>query len=238
MSEPYWLQLADNQQYPYQLVRSTRAKYIRIKISASGKLSVVLPRGISAKHAHKFIQQKSQWICKTLNNISPTSVDLFPDILNLKLLNENWKINYCYLPDYEMINLKQVSDDQLELIGNTRNWALTKKKLNKWCQRKAKKTFNKMIEDLAELHGFHFNKLSIRSQKTRWGSCAMNKNISLNSKLLLMPENVVKYVMIHELCHTIEMNHSAKFWQLVADCDADFKQNRKQLTTLGKSIVL
>ena len=238
MNESYWLQLSDNQQYPYTLIKSARAKYVRIKISASGELSVVLPRGISAKHAHTFVQKKAQWILKTLQNTTTTAAEIFPESLDLALLGEHWGIEYIYDSQQENIKLKEHENHQLALIGDTQNWETTKKKLNHWCKQKAKKTFNKMMQELAEFHGFHFNKLSIRSQKTRWGSCATNKNISLNSKLILMPENVVKYVMIHELCHTLEMNHSASFWRLVEDCDSDFKNNRKQLKTLGKHVIL
>ena len=95
-----------------------------------------------------------------------------------------------------------------------------------------------MLEDLAEKHGFHYKKLSIRSQKTRWGSCSSSKNISLNSKLLLFSRDIVQYVMIHELCHTIQMNHSSSFWKLVEDCDPNFKNNRKELKQQEKLIFL
>ena len=95
-----------------------------------------------------------------------------------------------------------------------------------------------MLEQLAEEHGFHYNGLSIRAQKTRWGSCSSKKNINLNCKLLFMPVEVVNCVMIHELCHTIEMNHSSRFWDLVADCDPNYKENRKSLKLLGKELFL
>jgi predicted metal-dependent hydrolase len=94
------------------------------------------------------------------------------------------------------------------------------------------------MEALAEEHGFHFNRLSFRSQKTRWGSCSGNKNISLNSKLLFMSEAVVKYVMIHELCHTVEMNHSSRFWSLVEDCDPEYRHHKKQLKEYGKLVLI
>ena len=95
-----------------------------------------------------------------------------------------------------------------------------------------------MLQELAELHGFHYQRLSIRAQKTRWGSCSHQKNINLNCKLLFMPEEVVKYVMIHELCHTIEMNHSSRFWALVNDCDPSYKKHKQQLKDLSREVVL
>ncbi len=240
MDDMYWLQLPDQQRHPYKLVKSRRAKYVRIKISASGEVSVVLPQGVAAKHAHGFIKKKSQWIVKTIKAIPEVKNNLFPETLDLKLLDEQWKLNYVKHtpPLLHDVKLEQISSNTLEIRVATDDWIDVKKLLNKWCRLKAKKIFPEMLEALAEEHGFHFNKISIRSQKTRWGSCASNKNISLNSKLLLMPEYIVKYVMIHELCHTIEMNHSAKFWNLVEDCDPQYRENRKQLKMLGKLIFL
>lgn len=244
MSECHWLELPNKQRYSYQLVKSNRAKYIRIKISREGDLSVVLPLGISAKHAHEFIHKKSHWIAKNVKKSSSRINIEFPDFLNLTLLGERWDIDYvkanCHSKDdpKNRISLEEKFEKQLVITGNIENWIVTKKILNHWCRIKSKRIFTIMLQGLAEEHGFHFNKLTIRTQKTRWGSCSTKKNINLNSKLLLMPENIVKYVMIHELCHTIEMNHSSNFWQLVGDCDKNYKDNRKQLKIIGANIFL
>ncbi|MFC1871011.1 M48 family metallopeptidase [Chloroflexota bacterium] len=69
------------------------------------------------------------------------------------------------------------------------------------------------LNRLARAHGFTFNRVSIRSQKTRWGSCSRNNNISLNVKLVLLPEDLVDYVILHELAHTRIHNHSKGFWE-------------------------
>lgn len=236
MNEVFQLRLADDQFYPYMLVKSRRAKYIRIKISSQGELSVVLPRGIAEKHAHGFMLKKSNWIAKTVNKISLEIPNSFPEHLNLNLINEKWNIDY--IPANTSIKLDEIIQGKLRLTGNINDWNNVKGHLNHWCKIKSKTIYNEMIEKLAEEHGFHFNKLSIKSQKTRWGSCSMNKNISLNSKLIFMPKDIVKYVMIHELCHTIEMNHSSRFWRLVENCDPNYKYNRKQLKSLGKMVVI
>lgn len=237
MASHYWLDFAESEQrHPYRLVLSNRAKYIRIKISNSGDLSVVLPKGISEKHAHSFIRKKSQWIFNNLQKITTNDSGKYPDCIDLELLDEHWEIQY--IDENHTVKLEEVSNNSLEIKGNIEDWDAIKSLLNKWCKVKSQNTFTVMVEALAEEHGFHFNRLTIRSQKTRWGSCSNKKNINLNSKLVLMPENVVKYVIIHELCHTIEMNHSSSFWQLVEDCDPNYKNNRKQLKLLGKHIYL
>lgn len=235
MIERFHLLLSNGELYPYKVVLSKRAKYIRIKLSREGELSVVRPRGSSAETSHDFLRSKVSWVEKNLSEIKLSSINKFPEVLKFPLLMESWDVSYIALP-LECVILIEKSKYQLDLQGDIQNYHLTKKALNKWCQKKAKPLFLIMLKKIAEENGFHFNRLTIRSQKTRWGSCSASKNISLNSKLLFMPESIVRYVMIHELCHTIEMNHSDKFWSLVEECDPCFKQNRKELRVLGRKI--
>ncbi len=78
---------------------------------------------------------------------------------------------------------------------------------------KAKRHLTQRLNKLAKEHGFKFNRIYIRSQKTRWGSCSHRNNISLNIKLMLVPKDLVDYVVLHELVHTRIHNHSKSFWQ-------------------------
>lgn len=231
------LSLSNNHSHPYQLVNSKRAKYIRLKLSNKGVLSVVVPLGISHKAAHKFVKSKTTWVEKHLQNITvpekPTAIKL----INLKLLDEQWSIEYLN-EGRSYIEYEEQVACTLLIKGDIGNSELIHKIINQWLKNYARDYFPQMLNKLAELHGFHYQGLSIRAQKTRWGSCSSKKNINLNCKLLLMPEAVVNYVMIHELCHTIEMNHSHKFWSLVEDCDPDYKEHRKILKMLEKDIVL
>ena len=73
------------------------------------------------------------------------------------------------------------------------------------------------------------NKISIKNQKTRWGSCSGKRNLSFNYKLLFLPENLRDYIIIHELCHLKEMNHSKNFWNLVSQKVPDYKALRRQI---------
>ncbi len=235
-SEPYSLELS-NGFHPYLIVRSNRAKHIRIKLSDKGALSLVLPSGTAERAGHSFIQSKSAWVEKNLNKLSITEKETIPLSLDLRLLNELWQIEYADQSSNQ-IRLTEYDDFNLGISGNTSDIKKLHSVINQWCKKKSSVVFKYMLEQLAEEHGFHYNDLSIRAQKTRWGSCSSKKNINLNCKLLFMPIEVVKYVMIHELCHTLEMNHSSRFWDLVADCDPEYKKHRKRLKELGKTMFL
>ena len=236
MLEQYWLPLSQGKKHPYTIVRSSRAKYIRVKLSNTGLLSLVIPISANLKHGQEFIQRKTAWIEKQLKTIDIMSDDL-PDLLDLKLLKERWNVIY-FEKNTQHLYLSEKTSNTLAIKGNIKNKALVKKVINKWCQYKAKHIFREMLNDIAIEHGFDYRKLTVRSQKTRWGSCSQDKNINLNSKLLFFNEQIVRYVIIHELCHTIEMNHSKRFWALVKDCDPNYQKNRKLLKTLGVKIRL
>ena len=238
MVDNFSVNLSNGLRYPYKVIQSKRAKYLRIKLSAKGELSVTLPSFTRVESAHEFIRSKQEWIENNVNQISKVKTETIPNTLNLRLLDEIWKVTY---KENNAPNLKLIESDHenIEILGN-RNLITDPLKvakiLNNWCKKKAKVTFNQMLQELAELHGFHYQRLSIRAQKTRWGSCSQNRNINLNCKLLFMPKEIVSYVMIHELCHTLEMNHSTRFWNLVADCDPNFKNHRKELNLIGKTL--
>jgi predicted metal-dependent hydrolase len=76
---------------------------------------------------------------------------------------------------------------------------------------------------------FKFNRIAIKNTKTRWGSCSMKKNLNFNYRMIYLPENLIDYIIVHELCHLKEMNHSKNFWDLVSNYCPECKECRKEL---------
>ena len=97
----------------------------------------------------------------------------------------------------------------------------------------ARKVLAQRLAELAEDHNFDYGKVSIRSQKTRWGSCSSQNNISLNQNLLHLPDYLIDYVLLHELTHTRVKNHSSTFWNELEKVCPDAKQMRKRLKNYG-----
>jgi predicted metal-dependent hydrolase len=93
----------------------------------------------------------------------------------------------------------------------------------------ARELVRRRIEHFNKDKTFSFNKISIRNQKTRWGSCSRNGNLNFNYKLFSLPEKLADYIIVHELCHLKEFNHSAKFWSLVESFLPDYAESRKAL---------
>jgi predicted metal-dependent hydrolase len=96
-------------------------------------------------------------------------------------------------------------------------------------KKRAAKILISRLEYFNQKYNFKYKSVSVRNQKTRWGSCSKSGALNFNYRLVLLPENLLDYVVVHELCHLQEMNHSARFWNLVAKTVPDYKDKRKSL---------
>jgi hypothetical protein len=101
----------------------------------------------------------------------------------------------------------------------------------------ARKKLINRLNELAEMHGFIYNRIFIRNQRTRWGSCSSRNNISLNLKLVLLPEELMDYVILHELVHTRQKNHSREFWAELNALVGDAKGLSSRLKEYGLAIL-
>ena len=102
----------------------------------------------------------------------------------------------------------------------------------------AKEYFPKRAAYFVQFTGGSYNRISVRDQKTRWGSCSARGTLSFNWRLMLAPPTVADYVIVHELCHLTYMNHSADFWQKVESVYPDYRTARRWLKDHGNELVI
>jgi len=138
-----------------------------------------------------------------------------------------------YLPFiYAQNFLKKKADWLIEKIENIQKnnsvWHLDKNDYQKQ-KTKALELVYKKVEKFNKVYNFKFNKVSVKNQKTRWGSCSSQKNLNFNYRIIYLPEKLVDYIIVHELCHLKEMNHSKNFWDLVKKVLPDYLSLRKML---------
>jgi predicted metal-dependent hydrolase len=88
------------------------------------------------------------------------------------------------------------------------------------------------VERWNKIYGFYFNDIKVKQMSSRWGSCSSKKNLNFNYKLMFLPEKMIEYVVVHELCHLQEFNHSKQFWKLVERCVPDYKKIKKELSKI------
>lgn len=89
------------------------------------------------------------------------------------------------------------------------------------------------VEELNKAYGYKIGRISIRNQKTRWGSCSRTGNLNFNYKLVLIPQYIADYVIVHEICHLKEFNHSVNFWELVSVAMPNFREIRRELKKIS-----
>jgi len=113
---------------------------------------------------------------------------------------------------------------------------LVKESLKSWYKSQAQKLLPEQVDYYAKLLNISYNKLRVKDQKTRWGSCSNKGNINLNWRIIMAPNQVTAYVIIHELTHLIFLNHSKDFWKTVEQYLPDYKKWRKWLAKNGRDL--
>jgi len=108
--------------------------------------------------------------------------------------------------------------------------------LRSWLMARAEKAFATWMKQLSERTDLSYVRLTVRLQKTRWGSCSRRGNISLNARLLFLRPAMAEYVLLHELCHTKELNHSIWFWRLVEQFEPNWRPLDRGLTEVSRNL--
>jgi predicted metal-dependent hydrolase len=210
----------------FTLKKSPRSRNVKLKASARHGLELIVPMRFNQKSIPEILETNKAWIEKQLKNIQAelNAIDsqVLPDAITLPSLNQIWKIQYLK-SDNKKLRLMTRPQQELVLFGNTEDKNLCKKLLGAWVRKQAKIYLPARLATLSQQTQLDFSNVTIRSQRSRWGSCSTEKAINLNFKLLFLPTQLVDHILIHELCHTKHMNHSGKFWRLVASHDPQWK---------------
>lgn len=234
------LTLPNGRALTYRIRLSKRAKYMRLTFSASKGLVVTQPAG-ACKHAlAAWVHSKRDWISQHAERIAAyqqaneqTAIPERPAQIDIPLLQQTLQVDYRPAND-SRITMDYDGKHILTLSGATGNTELCLYALQKWMQQYAKLPLIKLLEQTAAATGFSYNNVRIKAQRTRWGSCSSKGNINLNYKLALMPEHWARYTVTHELCHTIELNHSKRFWGLVARHIPDYQTIHEDMKQADK----
>ena len=214
----------------YSVRESIKAKNVSLRITLQQGLEVVIPKGFDQERIPGIVSKKQSWIEKTLDRLEQQRQQLdvtddytLPTQLDLRAIGETWKIEYEQRPS-DQVALMEKSSHVLLLYGQVDSFVACKSVLEKWLAHKAVKHIVPWLRSVSWEIELPFKTASVRGQKTLWASCSHRKTISLNYKLLFLAAPLVRYVLIHELSHTIHLNHSAQFWGLVGQKEPNYKQ--------------
>jgi hypothetical protein len=214
---------------PYRVLVSTRARRLRLSVT-NGQVSVTLPRGVPRGAAEKMLQEHADWVLKQLaraanprhpqKTLPPDVILLRGDVKQVVVVEEAVRISRTRVDETsERLILRVPAGEGKQ----GRSLAVP------WLKALARDEITAAVIRWANRMGVRFSAISIRDQKTRWGSCSSRGTLSFNWRLVMAPRVVLEYVVIHELAHLKQPNHSPAFWQIVAQHFPDYKKARAWL---------
>ena len=221
--------------FKYTVRNSLRARCIRLQVTPQRGLEVVVPWGCSRARIPPILESKQRWIRSALERAAahrlrfpPTPVWQVPERIVFPAIQRAWQTE-MYPEETNRVTVRERAEGLLQICGNVGQAIDCRAALYRWWLRQGRKYLVPMLQKISMETGWSFDRASVRCQRTRWGSCSRRKSVSLNAKLLFLDPALVRYVMIHELCHTKEMNHAPRFWRLVqAECP-DFRALKNNL---------
>lgn len=209
---------------------SERARRLAVRVLPGGLVEIVVPRGTRPRAIEQFVTRHRPWIDRKLEQYRPLDrarADGLPDSIRFAANGESFDVHYADSPGALRLS---VENRTIRLSGERARTALMRHALQRFVMRQAHSILAPWLAGLAAATGLSYERIQIRRQRTRWGSCSRNGTISLNVCLLFQPPDVVNYLLVHELAHTRYMNHSARFWALVGRIEPRWRELDSELT--------
>lgn len=211
------IDLPNGRQLDYEIRSAAKAKTLRLKMTARDGLTVIAPKGLSEERIVELVTGKREWIAARLDQFDEvrhllgTQVSVRPEAFDLPALAESWRVEYRQTKGK---TVAACTDRQGRVLvyGAVSEAERCKVALRRWLARRAKESLVPWLKTMSADTGLKFSRIAIKNQRTRWGSCSADNAISLNAKLLFLSPALVRYVLMHELCHTLERNHTSRFW--------------------------
>jgi predicted metal-dependent hydrolase len=224
----------------YRVRRSERARYARVVVTPEGSVEVVLPRRVPLRHAGPLVAEKRRWIERTLRRFEEArsaSQARLEDRGVVPYLGEELELRVRVEPGRSRPHVARRGGVLEVAVAEPGHDAL-RAAIERWYRRRARAEIAPRLEAAAWRAGRPYDRLSIRSQRTRWASCSSSGAMSFNWRLLLAPEPILDYVVEHEVAHLEVPNHSARFWALVAGRCPDYREHERWLRRNGASLRL
>ena len=221
---------SDTDTQPWVVRESRRARRLAVRVHRTGRVEVVVPPRTSRATVSAFVSEHRDWI-ETRRQAAlrqkPPETPFPPTQIALPGVYETWRVHLA--GGSGRIRVRAAGDELLVIAGDIGSREQLEEALRRWLMARAQIVLAEHLADCAREFGFSYRALSIRRQKTRWGSCSARGTISLNCCILFQPPEVLRYLLIHELSHTRHMNHSRAFWATVAGYCPDYRKLDRQL---------
>ncbi len=209
---------------------SHRARRLTVRVFHTGHVEVVVPSRTSPVTVARFVERHRTWIERKREEARARAVPAtpFPPArIEFAACEESWRLHVT--GSGQRVRLSPLGAGLLALEGDANDSRAVRQALRRWLTERAAEVLEPALHECARELGFGFDRVLIRRQRSRWGSCSTRGTISLNCCLMFQRPPVVRYLMIHELSHTVQMNHSRRFWQTVSRHCPDYRRLDREL---------
>ena len=209
-------------QIPLAMIRNHRARRYLLKLCPDGSVRLTIPRRGSIIEGRRFAERNTDWLARQLEKLSANPVK-----------PRQWLIGTGIFFRGELVRIEPDADGSIRFSTERLNVSDAQSDLRPAIQNHlrdlASEELPPRVLELAALYGVNVSRVTVRNQKSRWGSCSRRGTISLNWRLIQTPEFVRDYIILHELAHRRQMNHSEKFWQEMKHLFPDYSQAERWL---------
>lgn len=224
-------------------LKYSRRKTIGIRLSPEEGIVVTAPFGCADHEIERVLEKKRAWIEKNLKEMEAHRALTKKKAKGQQILYlgkvYDIKISYSSLKSSEVRLSAQHLGVRLYVlcqVNQEKRQQALEKALQVWYRERAEELLSERTKLYGNSMGLSYNNITIKDIKTRWGSCSSKKNINYNVRLMLMPIDIIDYIVVHELCHLVYLNHSKEYWQLVEKHMPDYKEREKKLKALTPSV--
>lgn len=219
----------------YRVRRRKGMRHLRVVVDETNQVLLKVPYSISEAHAVEFLKRQGDWIVEVFESVPPEI--LLGEYLHaeprLSALGSWFTLRFIHADhSFAQWNLLETTVE----FGFDRNPPPSDQLLN-FLKLFARDVLTRRARQLAKVHGFDLHRVTIRDQRTRWGSCSAKRTISLNWRLILLPPELHDYIILHELAHLRHMNHSRHFWDSLNRLDPQSRRHDRQVTEWSRILM-
>jgi predicted metal-dependent hydrolase len=202
---------------------------------------VTAPKRFPKRDIPNFVESNRRWIENSLMEVERLTPAVYrqwpPQQLNLQALSEVWHLAFLSdLPGVTSVSSKVENDQRWCLSAESSDKCAVAAEIAERLMIMARAVLPPKLAEHAARHGLKYSKVQVRGQRSVWGSYSSTGTLSLNYKLLFLPSELVDYVLLHELAHTLYLNHSSKFWQQLEQFHPDARALDKRLKKAGRDV--
>lgn len=189
--------------------KNRRSKNIKISVKPDKSVHVSFPFYCTSKEAMAFVHKNEAWIQQQQDKMELRRIKINA---NSEIKTKLYRVEFMLGEKYDVKTIKKEVTITVPEFNSVRSQDYIENVITQIYRFEAKKILPARLAELAKKNGFEFQRITIRNNKRNWGSCSSKNNISLNLQMMKLPDELIDYILLHELVHTEIKNHGAKFW--------------------------